>query len=263
MTLKPVRTRYAPSPTGLMHVGNLRTALFEYLIARSAGGTFILRIEDTDQERLVEGAVDVIYRTLRQVGIGHDEGPDIGGAFGPYVQSERLGLYRPYAEQLVREGKAYRCFCSKERLDALKAGIEPGGTHTGYDRHCRDLPAAESERLLAAGTPSVIRQKMPLTGSTSFSDAVYGTITVDNSELDDQVLLKSDDFPTYNFANVIDDHTMQITHVVRGSEYLSSAPKIQSAVRGVRLGDPDLCPFAADRRQRWPEAVEAPRIDQF
>lgn len=225
MTLKPVRTRYAPSPTGLMHVGNLRTALFEYLIARSAGGTFILRIEDTDQERLVEGAVDIIYRTLRQVGISHDEGPDIGGAFGPYVQSERLGLYRPYAEQLVREGKAYHCFCSKERLDALKEGIEPGATHTGYDRHCRDLPAAESERLLAAGTPSVIRQKMPLTGSTSFSDAVYGTITVDNGELDDQVLLKSDGFPTYNFANVVDDHTMQITHVVRGSEYLSSAPK--------------------------------------
>ncbi|MEA4887950.1 MAG: glutamate--tRNA ligase [Clostridiaceae bacterium] len=226
MIQKPVRTRYAPSPTGLMHVGNLRTALYEYLIARSQGGSFVLRIEDTDQERLVDGAVSVIYQTLAQVGLRHDEGPDIGGAFGPYVQSERKALYRPYAEQLAREGKAYYCFCSKERLDRLKESAEADGGHfNGYDRHCRDLPAAEVDRLLAAGTPYVIRQKMPLNGSTTFSDAVYGDITVDNSELEDQILLKSDGYPTYNFANVIDDHAMQITHVVRGSEYLSSTPK--------------------------------------
>ena len=225
MTQTAVRTRYAPSPTGLMHVGNLRTALYEYLIARSASGAFILRIEDTDQERLVDGAVDVIYRTLRQVGLRHDEGPDIGGDFGPYVQSERRHLYQPYAEHLVKEGKAYPCFCSKERLDALKAADESTGGHAGYDRHCRDLPAGEVARLLDAGTPSVIRQKMPLDGSTTFVDAVYGSITVENHELEDQVLLKSDGFPTYNFANVVDDHLMKITHVVRGSEYLSSTPK--------------------------------------
>ncbi len=226
MSTAVVRTRFAPSPTGFMHVGNLRTALFEYLIARSLGGQFILRIEDTDQERLVEGAVDVIYRTLAEVGLQHDEGPDIGGAHGPYVQSERLHLYRPYAEQLVASGHAYPCFCTRERLESLreKAG-ESGGFAGGYDRHCRDLPRAEAEALIAAGTPYVIRQKMPLTGSTTFHDAVFGSITVDNSELEDQVLLKSDGFPTYNFANVVDDHLMSITHVVRGSEYLSSTPK--------------------------------------
>lgn len=225
MATTPVRTRFAPSPTGFMHIGNLRTALYEFLIARSLGGAFILRIEDTDQERLVEGSVEVIYRTLRQVGLLHDEGPDIGGPFGPYVQSERRHIYRPFAEQLVRDGKAYYCFCSKERLDSLK---EQEGEHAGfggYDRHCRDLPAEETNRLLASGTPHVIRQKMPLDGTTTFEDAVFGAITVNNSELEDQVLLKSDDFPTYNFANVVDDHVMQITHVVRGSEYLSSTPK--------------------------------------
>ncbi|MDD2534297.1 MAG: glutamate--tRNA ligase [Eubacteriales bacterium] len=221
-----VRTRYAPSPTGLMHVGNLRTALYEYLIARSLGGTFVLRIEDTDQERQVDGAIDVIYRTLQQVGMTHDEGPDVGGPYGPYVQSERLGLYRPYAEQLVVEGKAYHCFCSKERLDAVRQATEATGNFAGgYDRHCRDLAAVEVAARLAAGETSVIRQKMPLTGTTTFHDAVYGEISVENSELEDQVLLKSDNFPTYNFANVIDDHTMAITHVVRGSEYLSSTPK--------------------------------------
>ena len=225
MTQTAVRTRFAPSPTGLMHVGNLRTALYEYLIARSSGGTFILRIEDTDQERLVDGAVEVIYRTLRQVGLQHDEGPDIGGQYGPYVQSERRHLYRPYAEQLVAQGKAYPCFCSKERLDALKMADESTGGHSGYDGHCRTLPRAEVDRLIAAGTPHVIRQKMPLEGSTTFVDAVYGSITVENTELEDQVLLKSDGFPTYNFANVVDDHLMEITHVVRGSEYLSSTPK--------------------------------------
>lgn len=218
-----VRTRFAPSPTGFMHVGNLRTALFEYLIAKSNGGDFILRIEDTDQERQVEGAVDVIYNTLRQVGLKHDEGPDIGGDFGPYVQSERKGTYRQYAEQLVTEGKAYYCFCTKERLEALhESKNENGG---GYDRHCRNLPKEEVDRLLAAGTPHVIRQKMPTEGSTTFSDVVYGSITIENKELEDQVLLKSDGYPTYNFANVVDDHLMQITHVVRGCEYLTSTPK--------------------------------------
>jgi glutamyl-tRNA synthetase len=220
---KKVRTRFAPSPTGIMHVGNLRTALFEYLIAKSNGGDFILRIEDTDRERYVEGALEVIYRTLEQVGLKHDEGPDVGGDYGPYVQSERRELYRKYAEQLVSEGKAYRCFCSKERLEALHESKEENGG--GYDRHCRNLPAEEVERLLAAGTPYVIRQKMPIGGSTTFSDAVYGPITIENEELEDQILLKSDGYPTYNFANVIDDHLMNITHVVRGSEYLSSTPK--------------------------------------
>ncbi len=218
-----VRTRFAPSPTGFMHVGNLRTALFEYLIAKSNGGDFVLRIEDTDQERYVEGAVEVIYKTLEQVGLRHDEGPDVGGNYGPYVQSERKELYRQYAEQLVREGKAYYCFCSKERLDSLHESKEENGG--GYDRHCRNLPAEEVQSLLAAGTPHVIRQKMPLEGSTTFDDVVYGPITIENRELEDQILLKSDGYPTYNFANVIDDHLMEITHVVRGSEYLTSTPK--------------------------------------
>ena len=226
MTTPTVRTRYAPSPTGMMHVGNLRTALYEYLIARSLGGSFILRIEDTDQERQVEGALDLIYQTLREVGMTHDEGPDVGGPHGPYVQSERLHLYRPHAEQLVAEGKAYHCFCSKERLESVRAAAEAAGNFAGgYDRHCRDLPAEVVKANLAAGMPSVIRQKMPLSGTTTFQDAVYGDISVENSELEDQVLLKSDGYPTYNFANVIDDHDMTITHVVRGSEYLSSTPK--------------------------------------
>ncbi len=216
-----VRTRYAPSPTGFMHVGNLRTALYEYLIAKSQGGKFILRIEDTDQERYVEGAVDVIYNTLKTAGITHDEGPDVGGDFGPYVQSERKNMYLPYAEQLIKEGKAYRCFCSKERLEKIQSENIGGG----YDRHCRELPQEEIDRLLKEGVPYVIRQKMPVEGSTTFKDAVFGEITVENSELQDQILIKTDGYPTYNFANVIDDHTMGITHVVRGSEYLSSTPK--------------------------------------
>ena len=216
-----VRTRFAPSPTGFMHVGNLRTALYEYLVAKSQQGTFVLRIEDTDQERFVEGATDVIYNTLKQVGLKHDEGPDLGGEFGPYVQSERKDLYKPYAEQLVRDGKAYYCFCTKERLES----IHEDGSFGGYDRHCRDLPKEEVQRLLDAGTPYVIRQRVPLEGATSFEDTVYGTISIENKEIEDQVLLKSDGFPTYNFANVIDDHLMNITHVVRGSEYLTSTPK--------------------------------------
>lgn len=216
-----VRTRYAPSPTGFMHVGNLRTALYEYLIAKSQGGRFVLRIEDTDRERLVEGAVDVIYNTLKVAGLSHDEGPDVGGEYGPYVQSERKDMYLPYAEQLIKEGKAYRCFCTKERLEKLSEESVGGG----YDGHCRDLPQEEIDRLLEEGTPYVIRQKMPRDGSTTFSDAVFGDITVENTELTDQILIKSDGYPTYNFANVIDDHTMGITHVVRGCEYLSSTPK--------------------------------------
>ncbi|WP_322202804.1 glutamate--tRNA ligase [Acutalibacter intestini] len=215
-----VRTRFAPSPTGFMHVGNLRTALYAYLVAKSQGGQFVLRIEDTDQERLVEGAVEVIYKTLQQVGLQHDEGPDVGGAYAPYIQSQRMGVYKPYAEQLVKEGKAYYCFCTKERLEGL---------HTdgfgGYDRHCRELPKEEVRRLLEAGTPYVIRQKVPLEGATAFSDTVFGDITIENKEIEDQVLLKADGYPTYNFANVIDDHLMGITHVVRGCEYLTSTPK--------------------------------------
>ena len=204
-----------------MHVGNLRTALYEYLVAKSQGGTFVLRIEDTDQERYVEGAVDVIYKTLETAGLRHDEGPDVGGDYGPYVQSERKDMYLPYAEQLIREGKAYRCFCTKERLEKIQNETVGGG----YDRHCRDLSDEEIQANLDAGIPYVIRQKMPIEGSTTFVDAVFGEITVDNSELQDQILIKQDGYPTYNFANVIDDHTMGITHVVRGSEYLSSTPK--------------------------------------
>ncbi len=225
MQEKTIRTRFAPSPTGFMHVGNLRTALYEYLIAKSLGGSFVLRIEDTDQERPVEGAVDVIYHTLKKVGLNHDEGPDIGGAYGPYVQSERKSIYKPYAEQLVKEGQAYYCFCTKERLDALHENKEDGTFSGGYDRHCRDLPKEEIEALLAANTPYVIRQRMPIEGSTTFEDVVYGSITIENKELEDQILIKSDGYPTYNFANVIDDHLMHITHVVRGSEYLTSTPK--------------------------------------
>ncbi len=219
--MSKVRTRFAPSPTGFMHVGNLRTALYEYLVAKSQGGTFVLRIEDTDQERYVEGAVDVIYKTLATAGLKHDEGPDVGGDYGPYVQSQRRDMYLPYAEQLIKEGKAYRCFCTKERLEKIQNETVGGG----YDRHCRDLSEDEIQEKLDAGIPYVIRQKMPVEGSTTFTDAVFGEITVENSELQDQILIKQDGYPTYNFANVIDDHTMGITHVVRGSEYLSSTPK--------------------------------------
>jgi len=223
--MKNVRTRFAPSPTGYMHIGNLRTALYEYLIAKKNNGKFILRIEDTDQERYVEGSVDVIYKTLKQVGLKHDEGPDVGGDYGPYVQSERKSTYKPYAEKLVETGHAYYCFCTKERLAEIRHSQEPGVVVGKYDRHCLYLSKEEIAKNLADGVPYVIRQKMPDTGTTSFDDAVYGTITVDNTTLDDQVLLKSDGMPTYNFANVIDDHLMEITHVVRGSEYLSSTPK--------------------------------------
>ena len=214
-----VRTRFAPSPTGYMHVGNLRTALYTWLIARHSGGTFILRIEDTDQNRLVEGATDVIYRTLKECGLNHDEGPDIGGPVGPYIQSERRELYGRYAHLLVDKGAAYRCFCEK------CASEEESGEFDREDDPCRALSPAESDARAAAGEPYVIRQKIPHEGSTTFHDVTFGDITVENREMDDQVLLKRDGLPTYNFANVVDDHLMGITHVVRGSEYLASAPK--------------------------------------
>ena len=222
---KRVRTRFAPSPTGYMHIGNLRTALYAYLLAKKYDGDFILRIEDTDQERYVEGAVDIIYNTLRIAGLKWDEGPDIGGPVGPYVQSERMGMFKGYAEQLVKSGHAYYCFCGKERLEEVRKIQEASHIAPMYDRHCRNLTPEEIQEKLDAGVPYVIRQKMPLDGTTTFHDEVYGDITVENSTLDDQILIKTDGMPTYNFANVVDDHLMGITHVIRGNEYLSSAPK--------------------------------------
>lgn len=216
-----VRTRFAPSPTGFMHIGNLRTALYAYLFAKHNDGDFILRIEDTDQERYVEGAVDLIYSTLKKAGIEHDEGPDKDKGFGPYVQSERKPLYKEYAEKLVELGGAYYCFCSKERLDSL---ADENGVRK-YDKHCLHLSKEEVREKLAAGEPYVIRQNIPPEGQSSYEDMVYGRITVDFEDLEDQILLKSDGMPTYNFANVVDDHLMGITHVIRGTEYLSSTPK--------------------------------------
>lgn len=220
-----VRTRFAPSPTGYMHIGNLRTALYAYLIAKKYDGKFLLRIEDTDQERYVEGAIDIIYKSLKLAGLKHDEGPDIGGPFGPYVQSQRKDIYMEYAKKLVDLGAAYYCFCSKERLAELKQGQEASGDTPKYDRYCLDLSRHEVQKKLDEGHPFVIRQKIPDVGTISFTDVVYGTITVNSNELDDQVLIKSDGLPTYNLANVVDDHLMRITHVVRGNEYLSSTPK--------------------------------------
>ena len=224
--MSKVRTRFAPSPTGRMHVGNLRTALYAYLIAKHADGDFILRIEDTDQERYVEGAVEIIYRTLQKTGLIHDEGPDKDKGFGPYVQSERqaAGIYLEYAKQLIEKGEAYYCFCDKERLAGLNQVIN-GKEINVYDKHCLHLSKEEVEEKLKSGVPYVIRQNNPQTGTTTFSDEIYGDITVDNMELDDMILIKSDGYPTYNFANVVDDHLMGITHVVRGNEYLSSSPK--------------------------------------
>ncbi|WP_283683258.1 glutamate--tRNA ligase [Parablautia sp. Marseille-Q6255] len=221
-----VKTRFAPSPTGRMHVGNLRTALYAYLIAKHEGGTFMLRIEDTDQERYVEGAVEIINRTLEKTGLIHDEGPDKDGGCGPYVQSERqkAGIYMEYAKKLIEKGEAYYCFCDKERLESLKQEVA-GKEIVVYDKHCLHLPKEEIEAKLAAGVPFVIRQNVPKEGTTKFVDEIYGTIEVPNAELDDMILIKSDGYPTYNFANVVDDHLMGITHVVRGNEYLSSAPK--------------------------------------
>ena len=223
-----IRTRFAPSPTGRMHVGNLRTALYAYLISKHEGGEFILRIEDTDQERYVEGAVDIIYRTLEKTGLLHDEGPDKDRGCGPYVQSERQkeGIYLKYAKELIEKGEAYYCFCDKERLASLNQNVGGDGKEiTVYDKHCLSLPKETIEKNLAEGKPYVIRQNNPTEGTTTFHDEIYGDVTVDNAELDDMILIKSDGYPTYNFANVVDDHLMGITHVVRGNEYLSSSPK--------------------------------------
>ena len=214
-------TRFAPSPTGYMHIGNLRTALYSYLVAKHDNGKFILRIEDTDRERLVEGATDIIKSTLAITGLNYDEGPDVGGENGPYVQSERKEIYMEYAKKLVDIGAAYYCFCSKERLEELHSEDSTGG----YDRHCRNLSKEEVEKKLAEGVPFVIRQKMPLDGVTTYFDSVFGEISMNNSELQDQILMKADGYPTYNFCHVIDDHLMGVTHVVRGSEYLTSTPK--------------------------------------
>ncbi|MBR4587817.1 MAG: glutamate--tRNA ligase [Lachnospiraceae bacterium] len=244
-----VRTRYAPSPTGRMHVGNLRTALYEYLIAKHAGGDFILRIEDTDQGRYVEGAVDIIYNTLKLVGMEHDEGPDKDGGCGPYVQSERMktGVYMEYAKKLVEKGEAYYCFCTKERLEGLRH-MEGDKEISVYDKHCLSLSKEEVEANLAAGMPYVIRQNNPQEGTTTFHDELYGDISVDNKELDDMILIKSDGFPTYNFANVIDDHLMGITHVVRGNEYLSSSPKYNRLYEAFGWDIPKYihCPLITD-----------------
>ena len=214
-------TRFAPSPTGYMHIGNLRTALYSYLISKHDDGKFILRIEDTDRERLVEGATDIIKSTLAITGLNYDEGPDVGGDHGPYVQSERKPIYMEYAKKLVELGHAYYCFCTKERLEELHAEDATGG----YDRHCRNLSKEEIEKNLADGVPFVIRQKMPFEGVTTYTDCVFGEISMNNSELQDQILMKADGYPTYNFAHVIDDYLMGVTHVVRGSEYLTSTPK--------------------------------------
>ena len=253
--MERVRTRFAPSPTGRMHVGNLRTALYAYLIAKHAGGDFILRIEDTDQERFVEGALEIIYHTLEETGLVHDEGPDKDGGVGPYVQSERneSGLYLKYAKQLIEQGDAYYCFCDKERLDSLKAKVSDDGTQiVVYDKHCLGLSKEEVEANLAAGKPYVIRFNMPTEGTTTFHDDIYGDITVPNEELEDLILIKSDGYPTYNFANVIDDHLMGITHVVRGNEYLSSAPKYNKIYEAFGWDVPTYvhCPLITDENHK-------------
>lgn len=253
--MSKVRTRFAPSPTGRMHVGNLRTALYAYLIAKHEGGDFMLRIEDTDQERFVDGALEIIYRTLEKTGLIHDEGPDKDGGVGPYVQSERnaSGLYMKYAEQLVEQGDAYYCFCDKERLDSLRSRVSESGTEiVTYDKHCLNLSKEEIEANLASGRPYVIRINMPAKGTTTFHDDIYGDITVPNEELDDMILMKSDGYPTYNFANVIDDHLMGITHVVRGNEYLSSAPKYNRLYEAFGWDVPTYvhCPLITDENHK-------------
>ena len=251
--MSKVRTRFAPSPTGRMHVGNLRTALYTYLIAKHAGGEFILRIEDTDQERFYDGAIDIIYRTLEKTGLIHDEGPDKDGGFGPYVQSERCksGLYMKYAKELIEKGEAYYCFCDKERLDSLKQTVA-GKEISIYDKHCLNLSKEEIEANLAAGKPFVIRANVTNEGETTFHDEIYGDISQPNSELDDMILIKSDGYPTYNFANVIDDHLMNITHVVRGNEYLSSAPKYTRLYKAFGWEEPKYihCPLITNEEHQ-------------
>ena len=251
-----VRTRFAPSPTGRMHVGNLRTALYAYLVAKHEKGQFLLRIEDTDQERYVEGAVDIIFDTLKKTGLVHDEGPDKDGGHGPYVQSERQakGIYLEYAKQLVEKGEAYYCFCTKERLESLSSSVGEGEEKAivQYDKHCLSLSKEEVEENLAKGMPYVIRQNNPTEGTTTFHDIIYGDITVDNAELDDMILIKSDGYPTYNFANVVDDHLMGITHVVRGNEYLSSSPKYNRLYEAFGWEVPEYihCPLITDENHK-------------
>ena len=251
--MSKIRTRFAPSPTGRMHVGNLRTALYAYLIAKHENGDFLLRIEDTDQERYVDGAVEIIYRTLAKAGLIHDEGPDKDGGVGPYVQSERhaAGIYLEYAKKLIEKGEAYYCFCDKERLESLKTEVA-GKEIVIYDKHCLHLSKEEVEAKLAAGIPYVIRQNNPATGTTTFHDDIYGDITVDNAELDDMILIKSDGYPTYNFANVVDDHLMGITHVVRGNEYLSSSPKYNRLYEAFGWEVPAYihCPLITDEEHK-------------
>lgn len=254
--MSKIRTRFAPSPTGRMHVGNLRTALYEYLIARHEHGTFVLRIEDTDQERFVPEALDIIYNTMKLTGLQHDEGPDKDGGYGPYVQSERMktGVYLDYAKQLVEKGEAYYCFCTKERLEELRASskTEDGKEIAKYDKHCLHLSKEEVQAKLDAGIPYVIRQNNPTEGTTTFHDAIYGDIEVDNVELDDMILIKTDGYPTYNFANVVDDHLQEITHVVRGNEYLSSAPKYNRLYEAFGWEVPEYvhCPTITDENHK-------------
>lgn len=252
--MSTVRTRFAPSPTGRMHVGNLRTALYAYLVAKHEDGQFLLRIEDTDQERFVEGAVDIIYHTMQETGLIHDEGPDKDGGCGPYVQSERQakGIYLEYAKQLIEKGEAYYCFCDKERLDSLATKIDESKQIVQYDKHCLSLSKEEVEEKLKSGIPYVIRQNIPREGTTTFHDIIYGDITVDNAELDDMILIKSDGYPTYNFANVVDDHLMGITHVVRGNEYLSSSPKYNRLYEAFGWQVPEYihCPLITDENHK-------------
>ncbi len=256
--MSKIRTRFAPSPTGRMHVGNLRTALYAYLIAKHEGGSFILRIEDTDQERYYAEALDIIYRTMEKTGLVHDEGPDIGGDAGPYIQSERqaAGIYMEYAKKLIDEGKAYYCFCDKERLESLRQTITTESGETKeiviYDKRCLHLSPEEVQEKLASGIPYVIRQNTPTEGTTTFHDELYGSVTVPNQELDDMILIKSDGFPTYNFANVVDDHLMGITHVVRGNEYISSAPKYTLLYQAFGWEEPKYihCPLITDENHQ-------------
>lgn len=253
--MSKIRTRYAPSPTGRMHVGNLRTALYEYLIAKHEGGDFLLRIEDTDRERFVDGALDIIYRTLEETGLTHDEGPDKDGGCGPYIQSERQeeGIYLKHAKELVDKGEAYYCFCTKDRLETLRNVVsEDGKEIVKYDKHCLHLSKEEIEKNLEEGTPYVIRQNIPTEGQTTFTDVIYGEITVENAELDDMILMKSDGFPTYNFANVVDDHLMRITHVVRGNEYLSSTPKYTRLYHAFGWEEPEYihCPLITNEEHK-------------
>ncbi len=251
--MSKIRTRFAPSPTGRMHVGNLRTALYAYLIAKHEDGDFLLRIEDTDQEREMEGAVDIIYRTMKTTGLTHDEGPDKDGGVGPYIQSERqkAGIYMTYAKKLIEKKEAYYCFCDECRLASLVTEMD-GKTISKYDKHCLSLSQEEVDANLAAGKPYVIRQNIPLEGTTTFKDELYGDITVPNEDLDDMILIKSDGFPTYNFANVVDDHLMNITHVVRGNEYLSSSPKYNRLYEAFGWEVPTYihCPLITDETHK-------------